>query len=352
MGWFPFSSKNKQASAEAEGAYVARSEEGVAAPARSRGKRSAGNEPVDPVLPEKKRARRRLVGAVALVLAVIVVLPMVLDSEPKPLSSDIAIQIPSKDKPYSASDGQKTALDQSLDPNEAVVSAAALGASVKPSASAAASAAATAAASNPAVQPDASPKTTATPTPVPTPVATPILAASPKPVQVATPTPTPAAAPVATPKPTPAVAPVATPKPTPAATPKPTPVPTHEPRPTAEPRPTPNAEARAEVTPARPAQPAGDGDSAARAKAILEARPEPKPSKFAIQVAALATQEKIDEVTSKLQAAGFTPHASKIATDSGPRTRIRVGPFANKEEALKVKEKLIKLGFNGTLVAQ
>jgi DedD protein len=42
----------------------------------------------------KKRARRRLVGAVALVLIVIVFLPMLLDSEPKPLSEDISINIP------------------------------------------------------------------------------------------------------------------------------------------------------------------------------------------------------------------------------------------------------------------
>ncbi len=43
----------------------------------------------------RKRARRRLVGAVALVVVVVVFLPMVLDNEPKPLSEDIAINIPS-----------------------------------------------------------------------------------------------------------------------------------------------------------------------------------------------------------------------------------------------------------------
>src|SRR3954466_1787526 len=42
----------------------------------------------------KKRARRRLVGAIALVLLIVVFLPMVLDSEPKPLNQDIAINIP------------------------------------------------------------------------------------------------------------------------------------------------------------------------------------------------------------------------------------------------------------------
>ncbi len=49
---------------------------------------------LDPLLPEKQRARRRLVGALALIVAAIVVLPMVLDSQPKPAPDDIAIQIP------------------------------------------------------------------------------------------------------------------------------------------------------------------------------------------------------------------------------------------------------------------
>ncbi len=42
----------------------------------------------------KKRARRRLVGAITLVLIVVVFLPMVLDNEPRPLSEDIEISIP------------------------------------------------------------------------------------------------------------------------------------------------------------------------------------------------------------------------------------------------------------------
>jgi DedD protein len=45
----------------------------------------------------KKRARRRLVGAVALALTAAIVLPMVMDHEPKPLTQDIQIRIPSQD---------------------------------------------------------------------------------------------------------------------------------------------------------------------------------------------------------------------------------------------------------------
>ena len=46
----------------------------------------------------QSRARRRLIGAIALALAVVVILPMVLDSEPKINGKDIALSIPSADK--------------------------------------------------------------------------------------------------------------------------------------------------------------------------------------------------------------------------------------------------------------
>jgi DedD protein len=42
----------------------------------------------------KRRGRRRLVGAVALVLAAVIVLPMVFDPEPKPAASSVSVRIP------------------------------------------------------------------------------------------------------------------------------------------------------------------------------------------------------------------------------------------------------------------
>lgn len=51
----------------------------------------------------KKRARRRLVGAVALALFAVIVLPMVMDREPRPASQDIQVRIPSQDGPGFAS---------------------------------------------------------------------------------------------------------------------------------------------------------------------------------------------------------------------------------------------------------
>ena len=49
----------------------------------------------DEELQLRKRARRRLIGAIVIVTAVVVALPMVLDNEPKPLTQDIDIRIPS-----------------------------------------------------------------------------------------------------------------------------------------------------------------------------------------------------------------------------------------------------------------
>lgn len=46
----------------------------------------------------RRKARRRLVGAIVLTLAVVVILPMVLDTEPKPARQDIELRIPNPDK--------------------------------------------------------------------------------------------------------------------------------------------------------------------------------------------------------------------------------------------------------------
>lgn len=74
----------------------------------------------DEELQLKKRARRRLVGAIALVLLVVVFLPMFLDSEPKPLNQDIAITIPSLPRPDSSS-LPATAAPAGVDPLSPVI---------------------------------------------------------------------------------------------------------------------------------------------------------------------------------------------------------------------------------------
>jgi DedD protein len=44
------------------------------------------------------RARRRLVGAIVLALAAAIILPMLLEKEPRPLGDDVSVKIPPVDE--------------------------------------------------------------------------------------------------------------------------------------------------------------------------------------------------------------------------------------------------------------
>ena len=129
---------------------------------------------LDPTLPEKQRARRRLVGAIALVVAAVIVLPMVLDSHPKPVTDDIAIDIPNRPAHQAVAAGDDDASDVQ----------AGVAHDEPPASDAAAVAAAPAPAAKetakPAAKPDASTTTTASVTP-PKPAAKPAAPAA-KPV--------------------------------------------------------------------------------------------------------------------------------------------------------------------------
>lgn len=308
MGLLSFLRKNKQET-RSDSTFHSRAEEDSDA-VRNRGKRKTGKErgkTPDPVLPEKKRARRRLVGAVALVLAAVVGLPMILDSEPKPVTDDIAIDIPSKDKRSQGgavqsappvADAARARSSVALDKDEEVIDPATL------------------------------------PPPV---AAGPSTAARSEMPQLVKPEPRPRPELKTEPR-----------LETKADSPRPAKV---------EPKNEHKAERKTELAHAKPAEPV---DEASRARAILEGRPEPKveakaeskkeSGRFVVQVAALTAQDKVDELQDKLKSAGIASFTQKVSTDSGSRTRIRVGPFSSKEEADRVRAKLSKIGLTGTLV--
>lgn len=154
MGFFSFGKKDDAPRRRGAAAKPARS--GAASEGRetrrSRRSERAGDADamlLDPTLPEKQRARRRLVGAIALVLAAIVVLPMVLDSHPKPVTDDIAIDIPNRPAtvPSRASDDRDADTQAGVAPDRVEASDAEAGSS--PATAGIASAPAAPAKSNP-----------------------------------------------------------------------------------------------------------------------------------------------------------------------------------------------------------
>lgn len=306
MGLLSFGRRKDEAAAE-DSPFAAAPAEQETASARPKARRKGrAADPIDPVLPEKQRARRRLIGAVALVLAAVIGLPMILDPEPKPLPADISIDIPAKDKakpaapataPASASLDQR---EEIVTPDSAAPPVAAKPATPAPGAAAVAGAAGAAmAAKTDAAKPESKADGKA---------------ADPK-----------------------------------AADPKA------------------DAKADTKALSKEPAEAKGKSDTKSdskdaahksdkledsRARAILDGRDAQteKHESYMVQVAALASADKVRELQNKLKAAGIKSTTQKVATQSGERIRVRVGPLQSRAEAEKMRARLNKLGLNGTLV--
>lgn len=76
----------------------------------------------------------------------------------------------------------------------------------------------------------------------------------------------------------------------------------------------------------------------------------PLTGKFIVQVAALATEDKVLELQGILTSSGIASYTQKAEIDGLVRTRVRVGPFSNKKQADTVRAKLSKIGLAGTIV--
>ncbi len=81
---------------------------------------------------------------------------------------------------------------------------------------------------------------------------------------------------------------------------------------------------------------------------ILPPRKEEKPAadskdsapRFIVQVGAYADESKVRDVRGKLEKAGFKTYTHVAETKEGKRTRVRIGPFDNKDEAQKTIDKI------------
>ncbi|PRX27927.1 DedD protein [Paraburkholderia sp. BL18I3N2] len=251
---------------------------------------------LDPTLPEKQRARRRLVGAIAMVVAAVVILPMVLDSHPKPVTDDISIDIPSRPAPKLAKAQEDTQAGVAPD-NPAT-----------PDAALAASGLAPATAAKQGQSGAAKQSSTET-----------NAAAS-------------AAKPAAKPQ-APSVAANTTPS-----------APAAPAKPATKPPVTHNA-ATAPAAPAAQVPNSDDATTAASADANSGTPASPPGSRFAVQLGAFANDANARNWAAKLKAAGvpaYTEHRKQA--DGSTLTLLRAGPFADRAAASAAIAKVREVG--------
>jgi DedD protein len=104
---------------------------------------------------------------------------------------------------------------------------------------------------------------------------------------------------------------------------------------------------------------------AERARALLEGRaPVPAPAavsapakaeaskqgRFIVQVGAFADASKASEVRAKLEMSGLKTYTQVVDTKDGKRTRVRVGPFDQRDAADKAVARIKGLGLPASVL--
>jgi DedD protein len=261
----------------------------------------------------RKRARRRLIGAIALTTLVVVTLPMVLDSEPRPLGDDIAVQIPSPNSGPYAPKGQVDAVAR---PGAAPAPPAKASGTVGSTPSAATDAAAAPAPARPAAPAPSS--------------ATPAdqkieLAGAPRPAPEA-------AAPSA------AMAPAAR-----AAADK-----AAADAKAADAKAAADKAAEARAAAARAAEAKAGETKATEARAVDPKDAEAK--NFVIQLGAFSEVNRAKDRHAQLVKAGIKSYTEVIKTPTGDKTRVRAGPFPTRQAAEQANERVKALGMTDGIV--
>lgn len=253
----------------------------------------------DAQLQMKKRARRRLVGAVAFVSVVAIVLPVVMDHEPRQAVQDVEIRIPGQDeKPFAPKFAAAPVEKAGEKPAEKVV--------------------------EPVARPAAEP--------LPVPAAAPAVVSGSKAPEVVKdkPAPTPAKA-----------------------LEKPVEKPTAKPEKSPE-----KAPAKSEKPAEKPAEkPVAKNDDAKRAAAILagqaaDAKPAAKSGEYLVLIGAFSNEANVKTLKAKLGEQGIKTFSEPLDTPQGKKTRLRAGPFPNREAAAKALEKMQHIGVSGVVAAK
>ncbi len=256
----------------------------------------------------RRRARRRLVGAIVLALAVAVFVPMLLESDPKPLGEDVSVKIPPVD------DGKFVNRLNDKGKGEAPRTAA----KAEPKAEA--------------------PKVAAEPPKADAPKEEPAKTEAPKDTHKEPPKEPPREPAKETPKePSKDAAKEAAKDPAPApqvakAAPEPAPAPKDAPAKDAPPK-----EGAAKDAPSK--------DAAAKDTHAKDA------GEFSVQVFAFSDDKGANSLVNKLKAKGFPAYSEPVTTSRGTLWRVRVGPYPSRDGANAARDKLKGEGYNGIVAA-
>lgn len=86
------------------------------------------------------------------------------------------------------------------------------------------------------------------------------------------------------------------------------------------------------------------------AKPEINTKPDEVAPRFIVQVGAFEQDSKAKEVRTKLERAGIKTYTHIAQTKEGKRIRVRVGPFATKEEAQKTVDKIKSLQLSAAVL--
>ncbi|HEY1128599.1 MAG TPA: SPOR domain-containing protein, partial [Roseateles sp.] len=123
-------------------------------------------------------------------------------------------------------------------------------------------------------------------------------------------------------------------------------------KPVAEKPPVKVAEKHPEKPADKPKPRAADG---ARAQALLDgkeaaAAPAAAAGRFIVQVGAFGENKAAQDVRNKVEKLGLKTYAQAVDTSDGRRVRVRLGPFASRDEAERAAAKLKSAGLPGAIL--
>jgi DedD protein len=95
------------------------------------------------------------------------------------------------------------------------------------------------------------------------------------------------------------------------------------------------------------------GNDGARAQALLEGKEAAAPAaaaRYIVQVGAFGENKAAQEVRAKVEKLGLKTYAQAVDTADGRRVRVRLGPFASRDEAERAAAKLKGAGLPGAIL--